>query len=97
MNTRTSASLVDPVAIPAPTGAEVDSPPVASSWRDRFVQRASVFPRAYAGVSALEYAILVGVLAAAIIAALTTFSAEISNALATIATNLQSNVGNVGN
>ena len=46
------------------------------------------FPKTNEAVSALEYAILVGVIAVAISAALATFSTEISDALGTIGTSI---------
>ena len=46
------------------------------------------FMRAREGVSALEYAILVGVIAVAIAVALTTFSGSITTALSNIGTSI---------
>ena len=48
-------------------------------------------------VSALEYAILAGVVAVALVAALTTFSDQVSNAIDGIGTRITSSVSNVGN
>ena len=51
------------------------------------------FIRATKAVSALEYAILVGVIAVAIAAALGTFSSSITTALTTIGTDIQGTTG----
>ena len=48
------------------------------------------------GVSALEYAILVGVIAVALTAALTSFSGELTKALTTLSAKVTSTVATVG-
>lgn len=54
------------------------------------------FLRADEAVSALEYAILVGVVSVALLVAFTTFNDEIKSAITTIGQNVDSNVANVG-
>ena len=54
------------------------------------------FAKADEAVSALEYAILVGVVSVALLAAFTTFNAEIKSAISAIGTNVDANVANVG-
>lgn len=54
------------------------------------------FLKANEAVSALEYAILVGVVSVALLVAFTTFNDEIKNAITTIGQNVDTNVANVG-
>ena len=54
------------------------------------------FARATKAVSALEYAILVGVIAVGIVAALATFNTEIQTALGNIGDNLDTTTSTVG-
>ena len=54
------------------------------------------FLKADEAVSALEYAILVGVVSVALLAAFTTFNSEIKSAIDKIGTNVDTNVANVG-
>ena len=50
----------------------------------RYIKKADRYLRNTCGVSALEYAILIGVIAVALSAALVTFSGNITSALSTI-------------
>ena len=52
--------------------------------------------RSTRAISALEYAILIGGVAVAVAAAVTTFTGTISDALNTIGTNISSTVSDVG-
>ena len=49
-----------------------------------------------AGASALEYAILVGVVSVALVATFTTFNAEIRDALAQVGSNIVSTASGIG-
>ena len=55
------------------------------------IQRFKTFLRGERGVSALEYAMLVGVVAVVVVAALGTFAGEIEDAIEAIATNIGAN------
>ena len=61
-----------------------------------FVEALGRFCKREAGASALEYAILVGVVSVALIATFTTFNDEIKGALSQIGGNLVSTASNVG-
>ena len=65
-------------------------------WFARFTQRARILPAQLPGVSALEYAILVGVLAAVLVTAVTLFGTEIASAVTALGAKVPSLVGNVG-
>lgn len=54
------------------------------------------FLKANEAVSALEYAILVGVIAAALVGVFATFSTNIKDAITTISSNVESTVSTVG-
>jgi len=54
------------------------------------------FVRSEAGASALEYALLVGVVSVALLATFTAFSDEIGDALSQIGSNLVSTASNTG-
>ena len=54
------------------------------------------FLKANEAVSALEYAILVGVIAAALVGVFATFSDNIKSAITAISTNVQSTTSTVG-
>lgn len=54
------------------------------------------FARSEKGASALEYAILVGVVSVALLATFTTFNDEIAGALGQIGSNLVSTASNTG-
>ena len=54
------------------------------------------FLKANEAVSALEYAILVGVISAALVTAFTFFSGEIEDAIDKIGTNVKNNTTSVG-
>ena len=60
------------------------------------LQRIKAFVRDSKAVSALEYAILVGVVAVAAFGILTTFNNEVQTAVDTIGTNVKGKVKNVG-
>lgn len=62
----------------------------------RITARARGFLRSTRAVSALEYAILVGVIAVGVTAAITTFGEQIEAALTTISGNLTGSVGDIG-
>ncbi len=54
------------------------------------------FLRANEAVSALEYAILVGVISAAMVGVFATFNTEILDAISTIGANVDANMSTVG-
>ena len=60
------------------------------------VRRFKAFLRGERGVSALEYAILVGVIAVAVTAAITLFGGQLQNAITNIGTNLGTATSNTG-
>ena len=61
-----------------------------------FVEALGRFCKREVGASALEYAILVGVVSVALIATFTTFNDEVANALGQIGSNLVSTASNTG-
>ena len=63
----------------------------------RFDRRLAIFLRCDHGVIALEYAILVGVVAVAITAGLAVFSNELTDAMSTISTSIPATLKKVGN
>ena len=63
--------------------------------RRRITTRARGFLRSTRAVSALEYAILVGVIAVAVTAALTTFSTAITKAITDITDKMTESVGGI--
>ena len=64
--------------------------------RRRITSRARGFLRSTRAVSALEYAILVGVIAVGVTAAIGTFGDQIEEALGTIGSNLKTSTGSIG-
>ena len=64
--------------------------------KTHLLERLRRFPRATKAVSALEYAILVGVIAVAVGAALVAFSTDITDAIEKIGENVESKFENTG-